>query len=147
MLQCPAYCSHETVYVPFMYHGPPHLWNIQALVLMHAICLLSDIEAFTSNDYYILNSSMGLKIALPIPQFGLWITASSRASWHSSKSLNPTTSRSARTLGITISYLLAFTSLAMVFIWSCSVQYQEFQCVQPCQPFVFYLPYDVHINC
>lgn len=119
MLQCPAYCSCETVYASFMYHRPPHLWSIQVLALIHAVCLLSDLEAFTRNDYYI-NSSTAMKIASQIPQIGLWFTASSRVSWHPSKSLNPTTSRSARNLGITVSYLLVFTPcFIMVMSWSC----------------------------
>lgn len=40
MLQHSAYCSQETVYVPFMYQGPPHLWNIHSSIGFNAWQLL-----------------------------------------------------------------------------------------------------------
>lgn len=88
--------------------------NIRVLALIHAVCLLTDLEAFTSNDYYILNSSMTLKLlyrffssdygSLPPAELLGILT-------------NPSTQQiasSARNLGITISYPLAFTAFDMV---------------------------------
>lgn len=103
-----------TVSVPRATSFMKHSFNIHSCIGFNSHRLF----ASTRNDCYALNSAVTLKVALQLPQVGLWMTASSRASWHPRKSLNPTTSGSARNLGITISYLLSFVTPIMVMFSS-----------------------------